>query len=43
MRDELLNGTLPFGLERAREKLAAWTFDYNTRRPQTSIGYQAAA
>ena len=43
MRDELLNETLFFSLEHARQKLAAWTFDYNTRRPHSSIGYQTPA
>jgi putative transposase len=35
MRDELLNESLFFGLEHARQKVAA----YNTRRPHSSIGY----
>lgn len=43
MRDELLNETLFFSLEHARQKLAAWAFDYNTRRPHSSIGYQTPA
>lgn len=43
MRDELLNETLFFGLDHARQKLAAWTEDYNTRRPHSSIGYQTPA
>jgi len=43
MRDELLNESLFFGLEHARQKLAAWTTDYNTRRPHSSIGYQTPA
>ena len=29
-----------FSLDHAREKLAAWAADYNTRRPHSSIGYQ---
>ena len=40
MRDELLNESLFFSLDHAREKLAAWAADYNTRRPHSSIGYQ---
>jgi len=40
MRDELLNETLFFGLDHARQKLAAWAKDYDTRRPHSSIGYQ---
>ena len=40
MRDELLNERLFFSLDHAREKLAAWAADYNTRRPHSSIGYR---
>jgi putative transposase len=43
MRDELLNESLFFGLDHARQKLAAWAEDYNTRRPHSSIGYQTPA
>jgi putative transposase len=43
MRDELLNETLFFSLDHARQKLAAWAEDYNTRRPHSSIGYQTPA
>ena len=43
MRDELLNETLFFGLDHARQKLATWTKDYNTLRPHSSIGYQTPA
>jgi putative transposase len=43
MRDELLNESLFFTLDHAREKLAAWAIDYNTRRPHSSIGYQTPA
>jgi putative transposase len=43
MRDELLNESLFFGLNHARQKLAEWTTDYNTRRPHSSIGYQTPA
>ena len=39
MRDELLNESLFFGLDHARQKVAAWALDYNTRRPHSSIGY----
>ena len=39
MRDELLNESLFFGLEHARQKVADWALDYNTRRPHSSIGY----
>ena len=43
MRDELLNESLFFSLDHARQKLAAWTADYNTARPHSSIGYQTPA
>ena len=43
MRDELLNESLFFSLDHARQKLAAWVEDYNTRRPHSSIGYQTPA
>ena len=39
MRDELLNESLFFSLDHARQKVAAWALDYNTRRPHSSIGY----
>ena len=32
MRDELLNETLFTSIAHAREKIAAWVEDYNTRR-----------
>ena len=37
MRDELLNETLFFGLDHAREKIGAWVSDYNHRRPHSSL------
>ena len=43
MRDELLNESLFFTLDHAREKLATWAADYNTRRQHSSIGYQRAS
>ena len=43
MRDERLNETLYFGLDHARQKLAAWAEDYNTQRRHSSIGYQTPA
>jgi putative transposase len=43
MRDELLNETLFFSLDHARQKLVAWTVDYNTARPHSAIGYQTPA
>lgn len=43
MRDELLNETLFFGLDRAREAVARWVVDYNQRRPHSALGYQTPA
>ena len=43
MRDELLNETLFFNLDHARQKLAAWAADYNTHRPHSALGYQTPA
>ena len=34
MRDELLNETLFFGLDHAREAIATWVADYNEHRPR---------
>ena len=43
MRDELLNETLFTSLDHAREKIAAWAWDYNTQRPNSSLGYATPA
>ena len=43
MRDEMLNETLFTSLDHAREKIAAWAWDYNTQRPYSSLGYSAPA
>jgi transposase InsO family protein len=43
MRDELLNESLFFGLDHARNALAEWVEDYNTTRPHSSLGYQTPA
>lgn len=43
MRDELLNETLFMSLGHAREKIAAWTDDYNNQRPHSSLGYATPA
>lgn len=43
MRDELLNESLFFGLAHARERIAAWADDYNTRRPHSALGYSTPA
>jgi transposase InsO family protein len=40
MRDELLNETLFFSLDHARQAIAAWVEDYNTTRPHSSLAYQ---
>ena len=39
MRDELLNETLFFGLDHARNKIEVWADDYNSQRPHSSLGY----
>jgi len=43
MRDELLNETLFFGRDHAREKVRSWVHDYNDRRPHSSLGYATPA
>ena len=43
MRDELLNETLFFTLDQAREAVAAWAADYNTTRPHSSLAYETPA
>jgi len=43
MRDELLNETLFFGLDHARDRIAAWADDYNSQRPHSSLGYLTPA
>jgi putative transposase len=40
MRDELLNETLFFGLDHAREVVARWVADYNLARPHSALDYQ---
>ncbi len=40
MRDELLNESLFFGLDHARELIVSWVEDYNTARPHSSLGYR---
>jgi putative transposase len=42
MRDELLNESLFLNLDQARQIIAAWVTDYNTRRPP-SLGYRTPA
>jgi len=43
MRDELVNETLFFGIDDAREAVAEWAHTYNTERPHSALGYQAPA
>jgi hypothetical protein len=43
MRDEFLNGTLFFGLDDARTRVAAWVADYNGERPHSSLKYLTPA
>lgn len=43
MRDELLNETLFFGIDHARQAVAEWVHTYNTERPHSALGYQAPA
>nr|WP_121066149.1 IS3 family transposase [Chachezhania antarctica] len=43
MRDELLNETLFFGLDHAREVVARWVAEYNATRPHSALGYQTPA
>ena len=43
MRDELLNETLFTSLAHARDKIAAWTHDYNTARPHSALGFATPA
>ncbi len=43
MRDELLNETLFFDLDQARQLIGSWVADYNTARPHSSLGYRTPA
>lgn len=43
MRDELLNETLFFGIDHARQAVAERVHAYNTERPHSALGYQAPA
>jgi putative transposase len=43
MRDELLNETLFFSLDHARQAITAWVEDYNTARPHSALAYQTPA
>ncbi len=41
--DELLNESLFFGLNHARQVIHGWVADYNTARPHSSVGYRTPA
>ena len=43
MRDELLNETMLFTLDQAREAVAVWAEDYNTTSPHSSLAYETPA
>lgn len=43
MRDALLNEILFVYLDQARRLIGAWVADYNTARPQSSLGYKRPA
>jgi hypothetical protein len=43
MRDELLNETLFFSLDQAREAVGRWVADYNQHRPHSALGYATPA
>jgi putative transposase len=39
VRDELLNETIFYDLEHARDTLARWSTGYNQKRPHSALGY----
>lgn len=39
----MLNETLFFSLDQARQMVAAWIEDYNTARPHSSLAYETPA
>lgn len=43
MRDELLNESLFFGLDHARDAIAEWVDHYNTQRPHSALNYATPA
>ena len=43
MRDELLNETLFFNLDQARQVIGDWVADYNIGQPHSSLAYQTPA
>lgn len=40
MRDELLNETLFFSIDHARQAINEWVHDYNHARPHSALGYR---
>ena len=43
MRDELLNETLFFGLDHAKQEISDWIEDYNEQRPHSALNYETPA
>jgi len=43
MRDEFLNETAFRSLAHARDLIAAWLDEYNTKRPHSALGYETPA
>jgi putative transposase len=43
VRDELLNETIFYDLEHARDTLARWSTGYNQKRPHSALGYLTPA
>jgi transposase InsO family protein len=43
IRDELFNESLFLELDQARQIITAWTADYNTQRPRSSLNYRTPA
>jgi transposase InsO family protein len=43
MRDELLNETLFFGLDHAKQEISGWIEDYNEQRPHSALNYETPA
>ncbi len=42
LRDELLNGEIFYSITEAKVLIEQWRRHYNTIRPHSSLGYQAA-
>ncbi len=43
LRDELLNGEIFYSLAEAKILIESWRRHYNTKRPQSSLGYRPPA